>query len=89
LSGNEIIIAHDYIDMVIDDMISEPTRKIFRISYMYGQEVYSAPSKEELCIYLNQHKEQLWISDSVSLEDIVEVQLSSSNRINCLGGYRE
>ena len=88
LSGNDIIFAHDYVDMVIDDMISEPTMKIFRVTFMYGQEVYSAHSKEELCIYLNQHKEDLWIYDSVSLEDIEEVELYSS-KITYLGGHRE
>lgn len=88
LIGNEIIFAHDYIDMVIDDMISEPVMKIFRVTFMYGQEVYSARSKEELCIYLNTHKEDLWIYDPVSLEDIEEVELHS-NRMTYIGGHRE
>lgn len=89
LTGNEIIFAHDYVDMVIDDMIAEPTIKIFKVFFMYGQEVYSAHSKEELCVYLNTHKEDLWIYDPVSLEDIEEVELSFSNKINYLGGHRE
>ena len=84
LSNNEIIVAHDYVDMVIDDMVSESVMKIFRVSFMYGQEIYSAHSKEELCVYLNIHKEDLWIYNPVSLEDIEEVELSSSNRINYL-----
>ena len=88
LSSNEIIFAHDYVDMVIDDMVSEPTIKIFKVFFPYGQEVYSAHSKEELCLYLNSHREDLWIYDSVSLEDIKEVELHPS-KITCLGGYRE
>ena len=88
LTSNEIVVAHDYVDMVIDDMIAEPTIKIFKVFYMYGQEVYSAHSKEELCIYLNQHEEDLWIDDSVSLEDIEEVK-PDSHRITYLGGHRE
>jgi len=88
LSGNEIIIAHDYIDMVIDDMVSEPIMKIFRVTFIDGQEVYSAHSAQELCIYLNQHKEDLWIYDSVSLEDIEEVELHPNKR-TYLGGHRE
>ena len=88
LTGNEIIFAHDYVDMVIDAMVSEPTMKIFTVTFMYGQAVYSAHSKEELCIYLNTHKEDLWIYDSVSLEDIEEVELHP-NKITYLGGHRE
>lgn len=88
LTGNEIIFAHDYVDMVIDDMVAEPTMKIFRVYFAYGQEVYSAHSAQELCIYLNTHKEDLWIYDSVSLEDIEEVELHP-NRITYLGGHRE
>jgi hypothetical protein len=88
LSGNEIILAHDYVDMVIDDMVSEPVMKIFTVTFMYGQEVYSACSKEELCIYLNTHKEDLWIYDSVSLEDIEEVEVNPT-KITYLGGHRE
>jgi hypothetical protein len=89
LTDNEIIFAHDYVDMVIDDMVAEPTMKIFRVFLMYGQEVYSARSAQELCVYLNTHKEDLWIDNPVSLEDIEEVQLSPSSRINYLGGHRE
>ena len=88
LTGNEIIFAHDYVDMVIDDMVSERPMKIFKVYFMYGQEVYSAHSKKELCIYLNQHKEDLWIYDSISLEDIEEVELHPS-KITYLGGHRE
>jgi hypothetical protein len=88
LSGNEIVIAHDYVDMVIDDIVSEKPMKIFTVTFIYGQEVYSAHSKEELCIYLNQHKEDFWIYDSVSLEDIEEMELYPS-KITCLGGHRE
>ena len=88
LTGNEIIFAHDYVDMVIDDMVSEPTMKIFRVYFMYGQEVYSAHSKEELCIYINIHKEELGIYSSVSLEDIEEVEIDST-KISYLGGHRE
>ena len=87
LTGNEIIFAYDYVDMVIDDMIN-PEMKIFRVTFMYGQEVYSAHSKEELCIYLNTHKEDLWIYNSVSLEDIEEIK-PDSNKITYLGGHRE
>lgn len=88
LSSNEIIFAHDYVDMVIDDMVSESTMKIFRVFFAYGQEVYSAHSEEELCLYLNLHREDLWISDPVSLEDIEEVELHPS-KITYLGGHRE
>lgn len=88
LSGNEIVIAHDYVDMVIDNIVSEKPMKIFTVTFMYGQEVYSAHSKEELCIYLNQHKEDFWIYNPVSLEDIEEVELHPSKIIR-LGGHKE
>ena len=87
LTNNEIIVAHDYVDMVIDDMVM-PEMKLFTVTFMYGQEVYSAHSKEELCIYLNMHKDQLWISDSISLEDISEVKVDP-NKITYIGGHRE
>ena len=78
---------HDGADMVIDDMIN-PEMKIFRVTFMYGQEVYLAHSAQELCIYLNQHKEDLWIYDPISLEDIEEVK-PDFHRITYLGGHRE
>lgn len=87
-TGNEIVAAHDYVDMVIDDMVSESIMKIFKVHFPYGQEVYSAYSKEELCTYINTHKDDFWIHDSISLENIEEVKLHS-NRINYLGRPRE
>ena len=90
LTGNEIVAAHDYVDMVLDDMVSEdflnrknPSPKLFTVTYCYGQEVYSANSAEELFVYLNRYQ---W-HGPVDISDIQEVTLKKG--VNFIGGHVE
>ena len=52
LSGNEIIFAHDYVVMVIDDMIQEnffkKTMKVYNVGMSYGVCLIAAKDKKHL-----------------------------------------
>ena len=52
LSSNEIVIAHDYVDMVIDDMVrerfSEKTIKVYNVGMSYGVCLIAAKDKKHL-----------------------------------------
>ena len=36
LTNNEIVIAHDYVDMGIDDMVQEQSLKLYHVAVSYG-----------------------------------------------------
>ena len=52
LTGNEIVIAHDYVDMVIDDMVqerfSEKTMKVYNVGVSYGVCLIAARDEKQL-----------------------------------------
>ena len=52
LSGNEIVLAHDYVDMVIDDMVQEnffeKTMKVYNVGMSYGVCLIAAKDKNHL-----------------------------------------
>ena len=52
LSGNEIVLAHDYVDMVIDDMVQENfferTMKVYNVGVSYGVCLIAAKDKKHL-----------------------------------------
>ena len=58
--------------------------KLFTVTYCYGQEVYSAPSAEELLDHLNKSN---WCREKLDLSDIKEVSLKEG--INFIGGHVE
>lgn len=52
LTGNEIVLAHDYVDMVIDDMVQEnffeKTMKVYNVGVSYGVCLIAAKDKKHL-----------------------------------------
>ena len=52
LSGNEIVLAHDFVDMVIDDMIQEnffeKTMKVYNVGMSYGVCLIAARDEKQL-----------------------------------------
>ena len=52
LSGNEIVLAHDFIDMVIDDMVKEnffeKTMKVYNVGISYGVCLIAARDEKQL-----------------------------------------
>lgn len=59
LSGNEIVIAHDYVDMVIDDMIQEQSLKLYRLAMSYGLCTIAAKNKFEVIGFIMQDERLL------------------------------
>ena len=59
LSGNEIVIAHDYVDMVIDDMVQEQSLKLYRLAVSYGLCTIAAKNKFEVIGFIMQDERLL------------------------------
>lgn len=66
---------------------------LFTVDYDYGQEVYSAPSKEALLEYLKEKRSYFVIccddNEDVMNQSIEEVELDTKTPIQLLGGYVE
>lgn len=59
LSSNEIVIAHDYVDMVIDDMVQEQSLKLYRLAMSYGLCTIAAKNKFEVIGFIMQDERLL------------------------------
>lgn len=66
LTGNEIVIAHDYIDMVIDDMVQDQFLKLYRLAMSYGLCTIAAKNKFEVIGFIMQDERLL--RDNTDLE---------------------
>ena len=59
LTGNEIVMAHDYVDMVIDDMIQEQPLKLYRVAVSYGTCTIAAKNKHAVIGFVMQDERLL------------------------------
>ena len=86
LTGNEIVIAHDYVDMVIDDMVHEKflekTMKVYNVGMSYGVCLIAAKDKKHLLSIIKNTDYLRWdnsdfngklFSDEVILSFVSEV----------------
>ena len=59
LTGNEIIFAHDFVDMVIDDMIQEQSLKLYHVAVSYGTCTIAAKNEFEVIGFIMQDERLL------------------------------
>lgn len=59
LTGNEIIFAHDYVDMVIDDMVQEQPLKLYHVAVSWGTCTIAARNKFDVVGFIMQDERLL------------------------------
>ena len=59
LTGNEIIFAHDYVDMVIDDMVQEQSLKLYHVTVSYGTCTIAAKNEFDVIGFIMQDERLL------------------------------
>jgi hypothetical protein len=59
ITGNEIVFAHDYVDMVIDDMVQEQSLKLYHVAVSYGSCTIAAKNEFEVIGFIIQEERLL------------------------------
>lgn len=59
LTGNEIIFAHDYVDMVIDNMVQEQSLKLYHVAVSWGTCTIAAKNEFEVIGFIMQDERLL------------------------------